>query len=285
MHFRLFLLAFALLPLTLLGQSDTLTNKQIRKNRAVYIKLGLGSGYSYFRDFATSPLNYGGAPLNVSFAYLKADSLRETEIYINYYQGILVAETGESDGESLTLVFSGGYSRLYGLKSLSGNRWNVKVGGLADASMHLRNNLYLGNNGSGAEMFLTLFASGKIAYDMTRTGTKYKKLWFIKYKLNPRKHDISYRLNLAVINSTLRNGYAYNGQSYLVNDASVLDNYVFYPISGYRMSSCFDYTYFLNNSNALQLSYVWDAYKTGGDLDKFEMAHHTLKFSLLFSLK
>jgi hypothetical protein len=54
---------------------------------------------------------------------------------------------------------------------------------------------------------------------------------------------------------------------------------------GFRLNSALDYTIFLRNKNAVQLSYLWDAYRTGGHHDNFEMAAHTLNFSLLFGLK
>ncbi len=85
------------------------------------------------------------------------------------------------------------------------------------------------------------------------------------------------------MNSSFRNGFIYSGQSQVLNDAKNFDGYVYKVFSGFRMGSQLDYTRYLKNKNAFQISYLWDAYRTGGQLDKFEMAHHTLRFSLQFN--
>lgn len=276
-------LTIVLLPLLVFGQNDTLTKKQLRRQRPAYITVGLGAGYSYFRDFATSPLIYGGVPLNISTSYFKTDNIKENELAFNYHMGSYYAYVDNYKGNSLGNVFSLNYSRLYSIQRFSVNKWHVRAGGLVDASFIVRSNEELGNNSFGAEMFGTLFASGKVIRDISREQVKHKKLWFIHYTLKPQRRSLSFRLNMAVINTTLRNGYVYAGQSYLVNNLIAFDNYEITQFSGYRMSSCLDYTYYLDNKNGFRLSYVWDAYKTGGSLDKFEMAHHTLKYSILFS--
>ncbi|MFC5045478.1 hypothetical protein [Aquimarina hainanensis] len=51
------------------------------------------------------------------------------------------------------------------------------------------------------------------------------------------------------------------------------------------MNTALTYTSYLKNKNALQFSYVWDAYKTGGDLDSLEMATHSIRFAFLFNTK
>jgi len=282
---RTSLIILAFLPFLAFGQNDTLTKKILRKTRPAYIKFGVGTGYSYFRDFATSPLNYGSLPINISMGYLKLDDKREYEFGINYSRGKYNAFIEDNVGTSLVNLIGTNYSRLYQLKKLSINDWNVKVGGMMDATIDLRSNESLGNNGGGSELFATLFASAKVTKDLTREDIKYKKIWFIKYKLQARKRQLSFQFNLALVNSTYRNGYVYNGQSYLVNDVKIFDNYQFNAFSGYRMSSSVDYTYYLKNKNALQFSYVWDAYQTGDDFDKFEMAHHIFRFSFLFNTK
>ncbi len=279
------LLIFAFIPMLVFCQNDTLSKKQIRKQRPTYIKTGLGSGFSYFRDFATSPLNYVGLPIDGSIAHLKLDDKREYEFGVYYSFGFYSAYVESTVGKGLAHIIGTNYSRLYQLKKLSVKNWNVKAGGMVDATFSLRYNEGLGNNSGGSELFATLFASGIATKDITRDELKQKKIWFVKYSLKPRKQALSFRLNLALMNNTYRNGYAYNGQAYLVNDLKSFDNYKFKIFSGYRMSSSLDYTYFLKNKNALQFTYLWDAYKTGGDLDKFEMAHHTFKFSLLFNTK
>ena len=63
----------------------------------------------------------------------------------------------------------------------------------------------------------------------------------------------------------------------------VLSEFEFKVFSGYRLGSRLDYTHYLSNKNAIQLSYIWDAYATGGELDPFQMAHHILSLNLFFN--
>ena len=119
--------------------------------------------------------------------------------------------------------------------------------------------------------------------DVSRKEAKDKKLLFIKYHLKQRTRNLSFRLNVGLINSSFRNGFVYAGQSFILNEEKPFDDYQYKVFLGFRASSSLDYTIFLKNKNKIQLSYLWDAYKTGGDLDKFEMAHHTFKLTLLFN--
>ncbi len=265
-------------------EEENLSRKERRKKRPAYIEIGTGSNYCKFRDFATSPLFYSGTGIVMSVSRIKKDEIRESNFGIMYSGGKPTTKD-ESYAVSLKNIFIN-YTQLYQIKKLSNEKWNFKVGGTFNSSMDLRINESLQNNAVGYEGFFTLFGSAKLSRDLSRKKTKNYKLWFIKINLEPRERKLSYQFNLGLMNNTLRNGYAYSGQSGIINDSKILDGYQFQSFSGYRLSSQLDYRLSLRkNRNAIIFSYLWDAYKTGGDLDKMEAANHIFKFVLLFNTK
>jgi hypothetical protein len=268
-------------PLWTFAQSDT-TKKSLRKMRPAYINVAFGLNFSNLRDFATSPLTYSGRPLFVGIDYLKTDQKRETEMGVSYSFGKYTATVGENSAVSQVKVISGFYSRLYEIPAWGNEKWNIKAGGLLNVTGNIRSNASFQNNAFGSEIISTVFGSVKATRDVSRTKHKDKKFLFIKYKLHPRKKNLAFRLNLGLMNNTYRNGYVYSGQSSVINKPKFFDEYQFSVFSGFRMGTSIDYTISLKSSNAIRFSYVWDAYKTGGDLDQYQMASHVLKFTLLF---
>ncbi len=261
------------------------SKKAERENRPSYIELGYGSNFSSFRDFATSPLMYNGHASTIFPAWLKFDLKRETKAGLIYSFGNYSVKTGNIASMSTVNTFSAYYTQLRRLNPISNDLWNFKVGGSANMTANLRSNEALQNNSVGKEFFVTILGTGKVTRDISRTEAKSKKFLWMHYNLKPRKKSISFQLNLGLVNMNYRNPYVYSGQSQVINQSGFFDDYKFSVFSGFRMSSALDYTIYLKNENALRISYVWDAYKTGGDLDKFEMAHHVLKFAFLFNTK
>jgi hypothetical protein len=243
----------------------------------------MGLNSSNFRDFATSPLIYKGIQQYLAISRIKYNQIRESEIGLSYSFGHYKNTFNKHLTRSKVNVLSIYYSQLYQLHKLTPLKWNVKIGGLLNTTGNLRINEYLSNNAFGCELFPTFFGSIKIEKKMIRKEAKEKKLLFIKYHLKQRTRNLSFRLNIGLINSSFRNGFAYAGQSDWTEDFKLFADYQFKVFSGFRASSSLDYTIFLKNKNKIQLSYLWDAYKTGGDLDKFEMAHHTFKLTFLFN--
>lgn len=276
-----------LLLVSLAGTSQTetsiLSRKEWRKNIPAYIGVSAGLGGAAFRDFATSPLFYKGTAKHISLSYSKFNLERESEIGFSYSFGEYHNNFNKHSQISTVKSASLFYSRLYQLKSLSSPKLNVKIGGLVNATGNFRTNEALLNNAVGFEVIPTLFGSVKIEKDISTKEEKNKKFLFIRYKLKEKTRNLAFRLNVGLINSSYRNGYVYAGQSGLLNEPLLFDDYQFKVFSGFRMNSSLDYTVSLKNKNALRFSYAWDAYKTGGNLDKFEMASHTFKVSLLFN--
>lgn len=265
------------------NEDRSYSKKELRKERPTHIGITAGIGFSSFRDFATSPLIYKGFPIYISLSRIKSDQKRGAEIGLSYSFGNYKNNFNNHSATSRVNTVSLFYSQLYQLNKFSSEKLNVKIGGLFNTTVNFRNNEVLRNNASGIEIFPTLFGSIKIKKDISRKETKDKKFFFIKYKLKQRTRNLAYRLNIGLINNSYRNGYVYSGQSSVLNEPRIFDGYQFKAFSGFRMSSSLDYTISLKNKNKIQISYLWDAYKTGGNLDKFEMAHHTFKLTLLFN--
>ena len=260
-----------------------ISQKQMRKQRPTYITVGVGSNSSTFRDFATSPLIYEGNLFQLSLSKLKKDYNRESEFGFSYDFGSYETTFNDNITTSKVNRIELFYSKLFCVNQLSSNKYNTKIGYQINNTLNFRYNEDLLNNAVGIEMFTNLMGSIQFTKDISRKQAKEKKIWFIKYKLDERKRDLALRLNVGLVNSTFRNGYIYGNQSGLLNSPTPFDGYEYKLFSGLRVGSRVDYTCYLKNKNAIQLSYLWDAYKTGGELDKFEMAHHTLRFALLFN--
>lgn len=260
-----------------------LSNKEIRKARPTYIGLTMGFSSSKYRDFATSPLFYSGTPIYFGVSRHRLDDKKETHAGISFSSGSYLNEYNRHTAGSSVQVLSVYYAQLFKLNKLSSDKLNIKAGGLFTTTANLRINERLLNNALGLELIPTLFGSIKLTKDISRKEEKQKKFIFFKYRLKERTRNLSFNLNIGLVNSSLRNGYAYAGQSSILNEPKLFDRYEFKMFSGFRMSSALDYTIFLSNKNKVQLSYLWDAYKTGGELDQFNMIMHTIKITLLFN--
>ena len=283
------IIAMLFVPLLGIGQNEEpiATKKELRKNRPTYSGISLvGLGIGSFRDFATSPLIYSGPSLSSSRFQISMDKQRETEWGSTLAVGLFGSNFNNHTSSSIVLSPAIYYSELYELEKLRGDKLNVKVGGLLNVTSNLRFNQGLLNNSVAIEVNPTLFGSIKGTLNVSRKSERTKKFLFFNYKLDKRKKSLALRWNTGLINSSYRNGYAYVGQSAPLNDLNVFDGYQFKVFSGFRVSSSLDYTlYSRKTTNAVQISYIWDAYKTGGGFDKFEMAQHAIRLTLLFNTK
>lgn len=276
----IFLLAF--IPFLGQGQhvGDFVPQKE-KEVRPTWIELSYGMSQTSYRDLATSPLFYSGILQSVGVGNIVSNQRRYSDFGVRFAFG----STSAPFANSSVFAFSTYYSRLYQLPSLSSKRWNFKVGGMLNVTGNTRSNASLGNSGLGVELFGNLFASGQVEWDISRKETKHKKFLFIKFTMPQRQRTLAYRLNLGLVNTNFRNGYSYLGQSSIVNDPVAFDGYEFNFFSGFRASSSLSYTAYLRNRNGFRIGYLWDAYSTGGDRDRFVMAHHLIQFSFLFNTK
>ncbi|WP_321279931.1 hypothetical protein [Marinifilum fragile] len=248
-----------------------------------FIKITSGLNIVKMRDMATSPLFYTGGLKHFELGYVKWKEGKERNLSFSTSIGKANNTTNDHTASAQVSIYNISYSKLYPIWQQ--DKWNLKVGGQLSNSFHIRNNPSFQNNATGLEVFSTLFASGKLSWNISNKEKKRAKFLFIPMNFKPRKRELSFRVNLAVMNNTYRNGYAYNNNSAITNDPDVFDDYQLKIFSGYRLGTELNYTVFLKNKNAIRLGYEFDAYKTGGNLDKFEMANYKLKISLLFKTK
>lgn len=259
------------------------TEKKV--NRPAYLNIALGLNISNFRDFATSPLIYSGKPIYTALSHVDMDEKRESHFTFSYSIGKYKSNFNRHASESTVNTFSFNYLELFQLKKLSSSKLNLKIGGQLNTTVNHRENTELFNNSEAVEIITTLFGSAKATMDLSRLEDKNKKILFIKYKASKRKRTLSYTFNVGVVNSSYRNGFAYTSPSAPLNDDDFFAGYKWQLFKGFRLNSALDYTVYLHNKNAIQFSYIWDAYRTGGAHDHFEMATHIFKLSLLFGLK
>ncbi len=265
------------------NEMQELSDRGLRKETPNYIGITTGFGSANLRDFATSPLIYKGNPFYLSLSTIRFNNKRESESAFAFTFGNYSSIFNNHSAISTVYTFSLSHSELFQLNKWSSDKWNVKIGGLLNTTANLRVNPSFMNNDFGYEIIPTLFGSVKVTRDISRFKTKNKKFLFIKYQLKPKSRNLAFKLNVGLINSEYRNGFIYASQSYILNDPKAFDDYEFKIFSGFRMGTVLDYTIALKNKNKIQFSYLWDAYKTGGDINKFEMAQHMLKFTLLFN--
>lgn len=246
-----------------------------KASRPAYLNIAAGLNISSFRDFATSPLIYSGKPIYTALSYIDMDEKRESHFTLSYSFGKYQSDVNQHTSESKVNTFSFNYLELFQLKQISNSKLNVKIGGQLNATANHRENTELFNNREGVDIIATLFGSAKVTLDLSRRKSKTQK----------RKQTLSYTMNVGVVNSSFRNGFSYTSPSAPLNDDDFFRGYKWQIFKGFRLNSTLDYTVFLHNKNAIQLSYIWDTYRTAGHHDNFEMAAHILKLSLLFRLK
>lgn len=272
--------------LHLLAQAQDREQVLFRNIANKYLDINVGIQRLSVRDFATSPLIYKGTLISVGLGHLSTTSDREVEYGTKFGLGDVYykREKGINVNTAATVyTLDAYYSRLYRINSISNNKWNFKIGGLADAMMDVRLNGSFQNAGYGYEVINTLFLSGKVTYRYERENTDTVKSLFIKRVLRPRRVDLSYRLNVPVMNNALRNGFAYIGNE-SINTTPLFKGYEYLWFSGLRFSSELAYTNYIHNGNRWRMSYIWHALKTDDAFNRFEMAGHTFEFSLFFHL-
>lgn len=268
-RFYQFALMSLLLPFATYSQGERLTTNNLdnKKSSPAYLDIAMGLNVSSFRDFATSPLTYSGTPIHFSLGHIDFDHQRESNMTFLYAFGKYKNRFNDLESISKVNTISLNYLELFELSSLSSSRLNLKLGGQFSATANIRKNGVLLNNGTGVDIIANLLGTVK--------GTLHLR----------KERTFSGMISIGAINSSYRNGFAYSGQSALTNQGSLFDRYRLSFLRGYRLITNWDYTFYLKNKNAIRLSYHWDAYRTRGNYDEFEMAIHTIKVALLFNLK
>lgn len=266
-----FLITYFLFSLTcLIAQQST---QRIYREVA-----GIGIGFSSFRDMATSPLIYEGSAYTISSGKWKTNKNRETYFGSDLLLSLNTATVENQSSSSFLFGTSIHYTYLQELKRFSTNNWSYKVGGKVDALMFMRANPDLGNNALGFEAFPTLFGSFKITKKFIRHP-------FLRRKKAPQKQQLSFSIDIGLLNNTFRNDFAYTSHAPFYNDNNIFKDHQFNWLTGFRIKSSIDYVVYSNkNSNALKVAYKWEGIHAGNTSDKFAMSNGILQFSLLHRL-
>ena len=105
-------------------------------------------------------------------------------------------------------------------------------------------------------------------------------------KKGPRNQHFSIQLDVGLINTNFRNGYAYTNHTPAYNEPDLLfEDYQFNLFSGIRIRSTVDYIlYAKNTKNAIKLSYNWTGVRSGENPDRFALSNGLFSFSLLHRL-
>jgi hypothetical protein len=236
-----------------------------------FVDFSAGLSYAHFSDFATSPLKFEGSPLYLSIGHQNRSVKRESSIHLGFVFGQFTHETGnefsKSDFNSLTLQ----YLELYRLNFLSAEDRSIKAGFQFNTTANFRQNDQLFNSSKGVEFISNLMGSVACSFYFNNSSPKAKELYF--------------NFHTGLVNANYRNPFAYVNDSPVLNDESFFEGYNFNMFSGYRFQAGLGLLWHLKTTNALSLSYVWDAYNTGEGQRSFQMAYHILKFTFHFNLK
>lgn len=260
------------------AQKEPVLNRPYRS-----LQFGIASTSSVFRDFATSPLFYEGSPMQYCLAWSKDEGKKERRLSLKYQSGTFKPELKEVNTPSAVSTIYLQYSRLWYLTSWK--KTDLRLGGMLDLGGNFRFNPALQNNAGGLEIFNTLFLSAKASRDVSRLNEKSGKFLFLfKYRRVPRRRTISFQLNAAVMNNSLRNGYIYSNQANITNQPNIFYNYQFNTFSGYRLNTALEYSIFLSNGNAIRYSWNWDAFQSGEKFNRLEMAQNAFQVSFLFQI-
>jgi len=258
--------------------SITLLIAQQNTERIYREVAGLGIGFSSFKDLATSPLIYEGPAYNFSAGKWRINKNRETYFGTDLLLGLTTATVENQTSNSFLLGTNIQYSYLQKLKRFATNQWDFKVGGKVDALMLMRANPDFGNNALGLEVFPTLFASFKVS-------KKFRSSPLFQRKKGAQKQQLSFSLDVGVINNTFRNDFAYTSHAPFYNEENLFKDHQFNWLTGFRIKSSIDYIRYNNkNSNAVKISYKWEGVHSGNGPNKFAMSNGILQVSLLHRL-
>ena len=253
------------------------------KRKTEYTKLSIGIPSIQFRDFATSPLVYSGAGIHGDFG-----SYNERGTSITTY-GAHVSFGATSDPYSSAISSVTAVNIYYGklLKVVPGFRHaTLHLGGLIEGTTNVRVNGNLMNNSFGLELAPAVYASGKITRDISRKEARtIKPISFIPgIQLQPRERNLSFQLNVGLLNGAYRNGYAYAGQTAVLNNFSIFEDYNYTATAGARFSGELMWTEVLDNGNRIGYSYFFQQYALNG-FDRFEWMQQGVKLTIYFQPK
>jgi hypothetical protein len=273
------------------ANDDIVQDKSLWKH---YFMPSVGIELISFRDLATSPLFYDGVGLAGNIAWQWEHPKNETNLALYGTSSTTTSRTPlsaffQTSTSSSFLSGSVYVHSLFTLPSLSNEKRTVQLGGAMANTWNIRSNPSLFNNGFGMESFANLFLSGKGIYDISRKNVVIKDYYLFTRTLQPAKRNLSFQLNIGLLNLNYRPGYAYNSDVALDGSNTnplgfLLDGHA-WKVNGYRLNTQLHYTKYIPNGNGHRWSYIWDIAQAPGRFEPFEMVTHRIQYTLLIQTK
>jgi hypothetical protein len=236
--------------------------------------------FARIRDFGVSPHTYQGLLLGgmgeLSFENPRWD--------VSFQGGVAqgnpeLSKVAIFNSSALCFFYSGQVLRRVWQKAEGS--WDLKAGLIAGGYSNERRTPAFLNASTVWESLNTLQAGAKLSW---RIGFQQRagKFLFLRKNEGRRFLKFSTQLNLPILHSAWRPGYAY------VDDFTDGDNTVFenntLRFGGWRAQWRTEASYYLLNGNNVRIGYVWDAQRSPGELNRLDFTHHILQTALMIRL-
>ena len=262
---------------------------------AYYRRLAIGLTNATYRDFATSPLFYSGSGILLQTSWFKQSNSKERDLQFGLVLNNMSARIPKSnymqpETNAIFAQLNIRYNRLFRLNSISTDRVDYKLGGLAQTTQNLRANPSLFNNALGLENITNIMVSAQMTRDVSRNRNRTLNFRLFKINLRPVKRDLRFQLNYGLANFNYRPGYAYlyvpeiNGTE-TTNLQFFLSSYKWSGFDGQRVTTDLEYIIYMPNGNASSWSYTWDIASAPGNHELFQMASHQIRYRMYFHTK
>ncbi len=240
-----------------------------------YLFSETGSGYAHIKDTGTSPLRYHGISALLNAGYVQNSAKGHFEIL-----GNISLISGSAATYYLHQHISGGMivSYLHSLPVFENEDLRLRLGGTLRPTLAASINQSYQNAAFNMDIMCDLSLSSQFEFEFERPE-KEGKFLFIKYHLPRRAYETFFRMNLPLL--------LFNGRpkfAYVIDDD--LDLFArHYYLGGFQMGTKLSIKRYLDNGNAIELSYDWTMYTSGKkDIYLLEKAAHNLNFALYFKL-
>jgi hypothetical protein len=249
----------------------------------------------HFTDFATSPLLYIGAGVNAGAAWQWETPKREHLLAFEFLSGMAMANAPLSNfyqtSNSSTVVgltFSDQHLFRILEPSLPGFL-DIKIGGAFNSTTYFRSNGALQNNGTGVESLFNVMFSGKASVDISRKSPWSLDLYLFEINFKKLERYLSFGFNTGLLNMSYRPGYAYNIESeFDGSNTNVISNLLAghtWTVNGWKSNTCLEYSQYRPSGNGFKLAYVWEAAKAPGKYENFQIATHSLRYTMIINMK
>lgn len=272
------------------------TEVHIKKiNKEVDFQPSLSTSIFHFIDFATSPLNYLGFGSSGAANWKWQTLNRQHFLGIDIFSGLAIANTPLSsyfqpNNKSLVSSLTIYDQHLFGIcESKLPNFFNLSVGGKLLSTTFFRNNESFQNNGTGLESLLNLMFSGKATIDISLKNAWTLDMFLFKKTFKPNERYLSFGFDVGLLNMNLRPSYSYlNMLEFNGSENNLILNFLrsrSWYINGWRLNTCLEYINYRKNGNGNKWAYVWDAAYVPGKFENFQIATHSLRYTLIVNLK